>query len=681
MADQGVGVAVVLGVEGVADAGGDLHGFAIQGVGAGDAGHQTLQQVFALHTGVDLAEQQHKFVAAKACHTVIGAQGVLQALGHQDQQPVAGVVAQAVVDGLEAIQVQVDHAQQLLALARLDQGFVQARRQLDPIRQPGQGVKVRQLLQAVLLFLLGGDIQAHAQHAHGAPMQVVAHHLAHRAQPARAAMRRLQAPGDIERAVLGVVDVAQQLLVKARNVVAADQLGPVPVLAGLAQAGRAILHGQVVERAPERIAGDQTGVQVPVPAAQRGRLQRDGQQGFALADGFFLALLRIDVLHHAAHGRDAAVIVQHGFAARAHPQLAAIGAQDLDFQLPVAACAQAVLQLRAHAVAVLGHHKGVQVVAWQRTAAGHAMHVVADVGPVDQSLAAPVFPGAQARQVASLLQLAVEGVQLLHGAFVLAHVVEDEQHALFARHGDRDGRDRARHQLAPGLAQDAHLVDLALEGQLVQQLAAFVRGGVDLQLGIGAADDLLQLQPHHAAERRVDVHKAPIAQRGDAGGIGQGPVGRAVDGLHHLALRADVVVPEVGQCGPGQCNGQPGQVQPVPALAPPGAGVLRPLLCFPDRHQGDGQDHSQAQCRGAGAQQGKKEWTEGIHGPGSVGQPRAAAMLGAVSARWNRGFPCNNMFFVLHQAFARACADGVDAATKMWLQARRTCLVFLQIQR
>ncbi len=132
------------------------------------------------HRAVDVGQRQddRELVAAEARHGVGIAQHAADAPGHPLQDAIAGVMAQRVVDLLEAVQVEQQQRDGCsLAVGdprRLLEAIVQER----PVRQLGQRVVIRQVRQALL------DAPALAPHArlaelalHGRkqPLQVVLH--------------------------------------------------------------------------------------------------------------------------------------------------------------------------------------------------------------------------------------------------------------------------------------------------------------------------------------------------------------------------------------------------------------------------------------------------------------------------------------------------------------------------
>ena len=104
-------------------------------------------------------QEDGELVATQARHQVDGPHTVVQALGDFVQQLVAGHMAQAVVDHLEAIQIQEQHRKPLLgiqsrALNRHFQAFMEA----IPIRQVGQAVVVGDVEQATLRQVARGNV-------------------------------------------------------------------------------------------------------------------------------------------------------------------------------------------------------------------------------------------------------------------------------------------------------------------------------------------------------------------------------------------------------------------------------------------------------------------------------------------------------------------------------------------
>jgi hypothetical protein len=103
---------------------------------------------------VGLAQQQHELVAAQPRHRVLPAHLALQAARQLDQHRVARAVPERVVDGLEVVEVEEHQRQRRAVAVRAVQRHAAAVLQQRPVRQPGQGVVVRQVLDARLAVLL-----------------------------------------------------------------------------------------------------------------------------------------------------------------------------------------------------------------------------------------------------------------------------------------------------------------------------------------------------------------------------------------------------------------------------------------------------------------------------------------------------------------------------------------------
>ena len=93
VAQQGVGVGVVLGVQGVANAGGDANALGLQRIGRRDVGHELPELLLAALARLQVGQQDDELVSTQACHAVRGAQRAGQPRGHDHQQAVARTVA------------------------------------------------------------------------------------------------------------------------------------------------------------------------------------------------------------------------------------------------------------------------------------------------------------------------------------------------------------------------------------------------------------------------------------------------------------------------------------------------------------------------------------------------------------------------------------------------------------
>ena len=199
MAQQGVGVSVVLREDGVANAGRDDHALGVQRVRGRDAFHHAAQNALAVGHRLQPGHQDHELVAPEPGHRVHRLQCAREPAAHHHQQAVARAVAQAVVHGLETVQVQVGHAQLLAGVTGLGHTFLQLARQQHSVGQAGEGVVQRQALQHDLLLALRGHVDGHTQHAGWAALLVKADDLAQVAHPAHGLARLVQAPGGVER--------------------------------------------------------------------------------------------------------------------------------------------------------------------------------------------------------------------------------------------------------------------------------------------------------------------------------------------------------------------------------------------------------------------------------------------------------------------------------------------------
>jgi hypothetical protein len=124
----------------------------------------------------DVVEQDRELVAAEPGDGVAGAQGRLQPARDRDQQPVADVVPERVVDELEAVEVEEQHGGagvRVPALRAADR-LREAVEEEHAVRQPGQRVVQRVVLQALLGLAAVGDVGLGADHARRAPV-LVAH--------------------------------------------------------------------------------------------------------------------------------------------------------------------------------------------------------------------------------------------------------------------------------------------------------------------------------------------------------------------------------------------------------------------------------------------------------------------------------------------------------------------------
>ena len=108
---------------------------------------------------------------------IVLAHALVQALCHFAQQLVADLVAERVVDLLETIEIEEQHADSRTARARALECGLELVAEEAPVRQPGEAVVVGELPDLVLGLLAFGDVLDHAVHR-DRPAPVVAIDLA-----------------------------------------------------------------------------------------------------------------------------------------------------------------------------------------------------------------------------------------------------------------------------------------------------------------------------------------------------------------------------------------------------------------------------------------------------------------------------------------------------------------------
>jgi hypothetical protein len=117
VAHQLIGTVAVGRTQRTADAAGQRELRAVEVVGRGHRVQHAPRRGFG-HAGVGAFDQQRELVAAGARQQVVGAHAGLDALRHVDQHAVAGLVAEAVVDLAEAVQVDQQQRETAAFLAR-----------------------------------------------------------------------------------------------------------------------------------------------------------------------------------------------------------------------------------------------------------------------------------------------------------------------------------------------------------------------------------------------------------------------------------------------------------------------------------------------------------------------------------------------------------------------------------
>ena len=151
LAQQRGAVAAVLRVEGDAEARGDRDAVRVDR----HRRHHRIEQLARHQPGMlglgQVLDHQRELVTAEPRHRVGLAQTAAQAHAHDRQQPVAGDVAQAIVDRLEAVQVEHHDGGDALVAARPGQRALETIVEQRAIGEAGQLVVLRQAAEALRL--------------------------------------------------------------------------------------------------------------------------------------------------------------------------------------------------------------------------------------------------------------------------------------------------------------------------------------------------------------------------------------------------------------------------------------------------------------------------------------------------------------------------------------------------
>ncbi|MNQ63195.1 hypothetical protein D3C85_775690 [compost metagenome] len=107
-------------------------------------------------------QQDNELVTAQACHGVDVTQLLLETCGNALEQQVAHRVAEAVVDVLEAVQVDEQHGALVVVVGGIGQGQLQAALEQQAVGQAGEWVVVRLVVEARLGVLQRRDVGEHA---------------------------------------------------------------------------------------------------------------------------------------------------------------------------------------------------------------------------------------------------------------------------------------------------------------------------------------------------------------------------------------------------------------------------------------------------------------------------------------------------------------------------------------
>jgi hypothetical protein len=119
--------------------------------------------------GAEVLQHQHELVATEPRHRVLLAQTGAQALRHFHQQQVAHLVAPAVVQGLEVVDVHEQHGRIQARARAAGHDLLQPVYQQPPVGQAGEGIVEGEVAGFFLGGLAGGDVDVDAEHLGGLP--------------------------------------------------------------------------------------------------------------------------------------------------------------------------------------------------------------------------------------------------------------------------------------------------------------------------------------------------------------------------------------------------------------------------------------------------------------------------------------------------------------------------------
>ena len=313
---QGIAVDAVARVDADADAA-DRREFVAEHVHRQQQGFQQFRRQHGGGAALrDVRHQDHEFVAAQARHRVALAHDAGQAPPGFDDDVVARLVAEAVVDGLEAVEIDEQYRHLVLRAVRQRQRLVEAVHQQAAVGQAGEHVVAGHVAQLVLVLLAPRNIldhdheidlgiaRHHARHCHVHPhrrailahvalLDGIARDLARQQQPQRGfagqhfPFQRHVAETHGLQFFLAVADDVLELAVGAQ---------PAPVARGLGQADRRVVKGD----AEAFLAVAQGGL----GAHRHGQVLGDQeQQVFAVEPGAREGAAQVARLQHGQPGR------------------------------------------------------------------------------------------------------------------------------------------------------------------------------------------------------------------------------------------------------------------------------------------------------------------------------------------------------------------------------------------
>ena len=398
-------------LQGVIGTGGHLPG------GGADRGDQLFRHHLGSAGPAHMAGDHREFVAAQAPDDVVRAQAVAHPRGHFLQQPVTGGVAQAVVDFLEAVQIEEEHAQRASLAGRLPPGVAAVGLEAGAVEGAGQRVLFGPAHQLLAVGLFQGHVTQH--HVHAIHVAVLV-----------ALRNENRVPG----ADGGIARVVEVHAVLDAGV-------------GALQTGGEVVRYRRADQLQQRLADDLVlrPVQFPGPAGvdefhphvavhehqqYRQRIGQGGQAAVAAAAGRFGQVLGGHVLGGGEIAGDTS-INEHGRGVHLTPHGAPVDMHEALFPGKPVAGAPGALPLGDHPLAVLGMDRSDPAVAQRLFLAqpGQPLPGAVDVG------AAALGVGAQQAErcgVVDRFQFGGLGAQLARDALALGDVVGKAQHHLSA---------------------------------------------------------------------------------------------------------------------------------------------------------------------------------------------------------------------------------------------------------
>ena len=211
MAQQGVGVSVVHRKQGDANTGRSQQPVPVHLHGLCHLSQQALERAVTFFRLLQALHQHHEFIAAQAGNGVIIAQYAFDALGDFHQIPIADGMAQLIVDGFEAVQVQIAQGKQGVFAAAAGDGQPHAVGQQGAVGDTRHRIEIGQIFQFPLMLLDLTDVGKHRN-----VMRNLTGHIEHRrdVQPFRVNFAILSAIPDLAMPIAKLAQARPQTGIK-----------------------------------------------------------------------------------------------------------------------------------------------------------------------------------------------------------------------------------------------------------------------------------------------------------------------------------------------------------------------------------------------------------------------------------------------------------------------------------